>query len=106
MSIEVIVGISATVFIALVGIIIASIKGRQDSADRHIEKAEEESSKALREHVRDDSIVHERVATLEADMATVKTEVSKLRDMRHEIMSHVSEALASWYQRVVEMIRK
>lgn len=57
-------------------------------------------------HVKEDAKAHERLATLEERSTQHGQEIRSLRDMRHEIMEHVTQALASWYQRVVEMIRK
>lgn len=57
-------------------------------------------------HVKEDSKVHERVATLEERTNTQGGEIKSLREMRHEIMEHVTAALAEWYTRIVEMIGK
>lgn len=61
---------------------------------------------ALYVHVKEDAKAHERLATLEERSTQHGLEIRTLRDMRHEIMEHVTQALASWYQKVVEMIRK
>jgi hypothetical protein len=55
-------------------------------------------------HVKDDAKVHERVATLEERTNTQGGEIKSLREMRHEIIEHCSQALAEWYTKVVEMI--
>lgn len=57
-------------------------------------------------HVKEDSKVHERVATLEERTNTQGGELKSLREMRHEIMEHVTTALAEWYVKIVEMIKK
>lgn len=57
-------------------------------------------------HVKEDARVHERVATLEERTETQGIEIKAVRDMRHEIMEHVSKALAEWYVKLVEMIKK
>lgn len=57
-------------------------------------------------HVKEDAKVHERVATLEERTETQGGEIKAVREMRHEIMDHVSRALAEWYVKLVEMIKK
>jgi hypothetical protein len=57
-------------------------------------------------HVKEDARVHERVATLEERSSTQGGELKSLREMRHEIMEHVTTALAEWYVKIVEMIKK
>lgn len=57
-------------------------------------------------HVKEDSKVHERVATLEERTNTQGGELKSLREMRHEIIEHCTQALAEWYQKVIEMIAK
>ena len=48
-------------------------------------------------HVKEDSKVHERVATLEERTNTQGDEVRKLRDMRHEIIEQCSRSVAEFY---------
>lgn len=57
-------------------------------------------------HVKEDTSVRERVATLEERSSTHGDEIKSIRNMRHEIIEHCTEALAQWYQRVIEMIAK
>lgn len=48
-------------------------------------------------HVKEDAKVHERVATLEERTETQGDEVSKLRDMRHEIIEQCSRSISDFY---------
>jgi hypothetical protein len=102
MSIEWIVGIALPVVCALIGVIYLAGQSRDDKQDARIERNEH----AFNEHVRECVVKHERIVRNETKVETLETEVGKLRDMRHEMMKHTTEALASWYVSVVEMIGK
>lgn len=101
MTIEIAIAVFAVVS-ALVGLIYKLGQSRDDKQDRRAERTE----KSIADHVRDDAQAHERLTRVETKVEALQTEVRSLRDMRHEIMQHTSAALASWYQKVVEMISK
>jgi hypothetical protein len=101
-SIEWILGISTTIVCGLIGVIYLAGQGRDDKQDARIESNEEEFS----DHVKEDASMHERVVRVETKIENLESEVGKLRDMRHEIMSHTTAALSSWYASVVEMVGK
>lgn len=48
-------------------------------------------------HVKEDTSVRERVATLEERTNTQGEEVRKLRDMRHEILEQCSRSISDFY---------
>ena len=104
-------------FIAsLVGIIYWIGRERDNKQDRE-----------LSDHAKEDLKTHEDVAVLKTEMAalkdavgplqmevpiirtevsTLKKEMESIRNMRHEMMTHVTHSLASWFEKVVEMISK
>jgi type II secretory pathway pseudopilin PulG len=87
---------------SLLGIIYWAGQSRDDKQDKRFETNEN----SFREHVREDVRAHERLTAVETEVANLKTEVRGLREMRHDIMTHVSQSLASWYSKIVEMIGK
>lgn len=95
-------GVAIGIVLALIGLVWGLIKTRQDKAEERQERADGR----LASHVVDDTAIHERVVRLETDMFTLKDEVKSLREMRHEIMTHTTQSLASWYASVVETISK
>lgn len=90
-----VVGIAATIICGLIGVIYWSGRSRDEKQDE-----------ALAEHVKDDIKAHERLTAMETEVSTLKVEVGKLRDMRHDILDQVSHSLASWYTSIVEMINR
>lgn len=63
------------------------------------------TEKRLDDHVAEDVKVHERVVKIETEVSTLKDEVKALREMRHEIMDHVTKALASWYTSIIDRLK-
>lgn len=76
----------------------------------------------LRTHMEKDAKVHEKVAVhehviakieghesrltkVEAQSGTNTEEISKLREMRHDILDEVSHKLSGWYLDIVNMIK-
>lgn len=102
MSIEWILGIAVTIVCGLIGVIYFSGQSRDDKQDARIERNEEGFSN----HVREDASIHERVVRVETKIENLESEVGKLREMRHEIMTHTTTALSSWYASVVETVGK
>lgn len=102
MSVEWILGIAIGIVGALVGIIYYAGQSRDDKQDARFERNEH----AFNEHTKEDASMHERIVRVETKVETLELEVGKIRDMRHEIMKHTTEALASWYASVVEMVGK
>jgi hypothetical protein len=96
------IGIAVGIVSALAGIIYWAGQGRDDKQDARFERAEH----AFDEHIKEDASIHERVVRVETKVAALETEVGKLRDMRHDIMKHTTEALASWYASVVDIVGK
>lgn len=102
MSIEWILGICIGIVGGLVGIIYWAGQSRDDKQDSRFERDEE----SLSNHLKEDASIHERVVRVETEVQNLKIEVGKIRDMRHEMMSHTTEALSSWYASVVDMVGK
>jgi hypothetical protein len=102
MSIEWIVGIAITIVCGLIGIIYWAGQSRDDKQDDRFERNEH----ALNEHIRECAEKHERLVRNETKVETLEFEVGKIRDMRHEMMKHTTEALATWYASVVDMAGK
>lgn len=48
-------------------------------------------------HVKEDSKVHERVATLEERTNTQGNEIRSLREMRHEIIEQCTRSISDFY---------
>lgn len=87
--------IFVTITIALIGAVWLLFRAKVERTEARLD-----------DHVKDDIKAHERLTAVETEVANIKQEVRALRDMRHEIIEHCTQALASWYQRVVEMIAK
>lgn len=102
MSVEWVIGIAAGIVCALVGVIYLAGQGRDDKQDVRFDRNEKDFS----EHVKEDALMHERIVRVETKVEALETEVSKLREMRHDIMKHTTEALASWYASVVDIVGK
>lgn len=102
MDIEWILGISIGIVGALVGIIYYAGQSRDDKQDARFERGE----RSVVEHIKEDADIHERVVRVETKVETLEHEVQKIREMRHEMVTHNTEALASWYTNVVEMVGK
>jgi hypothetical protein len=101
-SIEWIIGIAATIVCGLIGVIYFAGQGRDDKQDARFERDE----KAVNDHIKEDASMHERIVRVEVKVEALETEVGKLREMRHEIMTHTTTALSSWYASVVETVGK
>jgi len=95
-------GIAIGAMLGLIGLVWGLIKARQDKAEERQERADTR----LTVHVNEDITVHERVVRLETKVETLEVEVTKVRDMRHEIMTHTTEALSGWYANVVDTLGK
>lgn len=95
MSIEWVIGLSLGIIGALIGAIFLIGRARDDRQDE-----------TIAEHVHEDMKTHERVVRIETEVDVLKEEVKALRQMRHEIITHTTTALAGWYANVVEMVGK
>lgn len=102
MSVEWVIGIAASIVCALIGVIYLAGQGRDDKQDARFERDE----KAVSDHIKEDASMHERIVRVETKVEALEVEVGKIRDMRHEIMKHTTEALASWYASVVDIVGK
>lgn len=60
----------------------------------------------LSDHIKEDVRAHERLTAVETKVANLESEVKAIREMRHEIMKHTSDALAGWYANVVDTLGK
>lgn len=87
---------------ALVGIIYWAGQNRDDKQDARAERNEE----ALKEHIKEDTKIHERVVRLETTVESHEKELGKLRDMRHDILDSVTKTLAGWYSEIMEAVRR
>lgn len=67
---------------------------------------DDKQDEAMADHVREDVKVHERVVKVETEVGTLKEEVKALREMRHDILEHVSRTLGEWYINIVERLKK
>lgn len=99
---QILSGVVFVIVCGLVGVIYYAGQSRDDKQDRRADRNE----RSIADHIRDDTQAHERLTRVETKVDALQTEVRSLRDMRHEIMEHTSHALASWYQKIVEMISK
>lgn len=102
MGIEWILGIAASVVCGLVGVIYFAGQSRDDKQDVRFDRNEE----AFKEHGKDDKAMHERIVRVETKVEALEVEVGKLRDMRHEIITKVTESLSGWYASVIELVGK
>lgn len=87
-------GIGVVIVLALIGVIFGLIVKRQDS-----------TSQDIRLHISEDSKAHERIAVIETKVDALDKNVTKLRDMRHEIIDEVSHKLAGWYLELLKVIK-
>lgn len=97
-----IAGIAASIICGLIGIIYLAGQNRDDKQDARFERDEE----SLNDHIRDDTAMHERLVRVETKVDTLKEEVEKIRDMRHEILEHTTKAISEWYISIMEHVRK
>lgn len=97
-----IVGAAVVIVSGLVGVIYWAGQSRDDKQDARAERNEE----ALREHVREDVRAHERLTAVETEVATLKAEVKGLREKWHDMRSEITHTLATWYNELLEKIRK
>lgn len=47
-----------------------------------------------------------KITEIATDMRSMKEEILRLRDMRHEIIEHTTQALAEWHSEIIEKIKK
>ena len=87
---------------SLVGIIYWAGQHRDDKQDDRAAANE----KAFGEHVRDDVAAHERLKAVETEVATLKAEVSGLRQRWHDLRGEITHTLASWYSDIIGKIKK
>jgi len=102
MGVEWIIGIAAGIVCALVGVIYWSGQSRDDKQDARFERDE----KAFNDHSREDASMHERIVRVETKVETLEGEMSKVRDMRHDILDKVTRALGEWYVNILERLKK
>lgn len=102
MDIQWIIGIAVTIVCGLIGVIYLAGQSRDDKQDARFERDEQ----VFNAHSKEDASMHERIVRVETKVENLESEVEKLRDMRHEILSHTTEAISSWYANVVEMVGK
>lgn len=48
----------------------------------------------------------EKRSEMATNIATIKEEIARLRDMRHEIIEHTTRALAEWHGDIVDRLKK
>lgn len=97
-----IVVIAVSIVSGLIGIIYWHGQGRDDKQDDRAERNE----KALSEHAKEDTRIHERVVRLETTVEAHDKELGKLRDMRHDILNSVTQTLAEWYTNLSDRINR
>jgi uncharacterized protein YhaN len=102
MSIEVLIGLAATIVCGLIGVIYWAGQSRDDKQDSRFDRAE----KALDDHSKEDSAMHERIVRVETKVETLEAEVGKLREMRHEILDRVTHSISEWYVNIMDRLKK
>lgn len=71
-----------------------------------VRRGSERNEKRLDDHIREDVAAHERLRAVETKVDNLEREVSSLRERWHELRNEVSQTLASWYNSVIQMIKK
>jgi hypothetical protein len=97
-----IIGIAVVIVCSLVGVIYWAGQHRDDKQDARFDTDEA----AFKEHVRDDVDAHERLKAVETEVATLKAEVSGLRQRWHDLRGEITHTLSSWYVEIIEKIKK
>jgi len=97
-----IVVIAVSIVSGLIGIIYLAGQSRDNKQDERAERNE----KALADHSKEDTRIHERVVRLETTVEAHDKELGKLRDMRHDILDSVTKTLAGWYSEIMEAMRR
>lgn len=97
-----IITLAIVVVSGLIGVIYVAGQSRDDKQDARFDRDEAE----VKEHIRDDAQAHERLMAVETKVDTLQIEVNSLRQMRHEIIEHVSHSLASWYTNILKQMQE
>jgi uncharacterized protein HemX len=104
-------GIVVTIILGLVGILHLTGRQRDDKQDLRADKQDEKLSEGkheLSQHVEADTRSHyehgERIARLEERSVTHEKEISKLRDMRHEINAETSRTVMDNYKDMLDRL--
>jgi hypothetical protein len=106
-----VIGIIATIALALIPIFHLVSRQRDDKQDLRADKQDErlaESKHELAQHIEADTKAHyehgERIARLEEHSKTHDVEIRKLRDMRHEINAETSRTVLSNYKDMLDRL--